>query len=190
MATSLTHIDDRGAARMVEVGPKPETAREATARASIIMRATTAAVIRDNAISKGDVLAVARIAGIMGAKRTSDIVPLCHPITITGVDITFAWESLAPKFGRDTASFGDDSSGESSLSNHRANATDSVALLVHATVRTVGRTGVEMEALTAVAASALTIYDMCKAIDRGMMVDGMFLVSKSGGRSGTHDAPR
>lgn len=177
---TLTHIDGRGDARMVDVGEKPETVREATARATIIMRAATAATIRDNAIPKGDVLAVARIAGIMGAKRTPDLVPLCHPIAITGADVTFAWDTHAPAIG----------SGEASPGNHEAHGADSVALHVHATVRTVGRTGVEMEALTAVAASALTIYDMCKAIDRGMIIDGMTLVRKSGGRSGTYEAPR
>ena len=178
--STLTHIDDRGDARMVDVGEKPETVREATARATIIMRAATAATIRDNAIPKGDVLAVARIAGIMGAKRTPDLVPLCHPIAITGADVTFAWDSAAPASEVDGAPSG----------NRDANSDDSVALHVHATVRTVGRTGVEMEALTAVAASALTIYDMCKAIDRGMVIDGMALVRKSGGRSGTYEAPR
>ena len=140
---TLTHIDGRGDARMVDVGEKPETVREATARATIIMRAATAATIRDNAIPKGDVLAVARIAGIMGAKRTPDLVPLCHPIAITGADVTFAWDSDAPAIG----------SGEASPGNHEAHGADSVALHVHATVRTVGRTGVEMEALTAVVAS-------------------------------------
>jgi cyclic pyranopterin phosphate synthase len=177
---SLTHIDDRGDARMVDVGPKPETAREATARATIIMRATTGETIRDNAIPKGDVLAVARIAGIMGAKRTPDLVPLCHPIAITGADITFSWDTAAPT----------NTPRDASPSNHDANSANSVALHVHATIRTVGRTGVEMEALTAVAASALTIYDMCKAIDRGMTIASMSLVRKSGGRSGTYEAPR
>ncbi len=167
----LTHLDDRGDARMVDVGTKPETLREATARATIRMRASTAATIRDHAIPKGDVLAVARIAGIMGAKRTPDLVPLCHPIAITGADVTFRWEEApVPGIGG-----GDEDAP--------------VALQVHATVRTVGRTGVEMEALVAVAASALTIYDMCKAIDRGMVVDGVSLVRKSGGRSGTYESP-
>ncbi len=177
---SLTHIDDRGDARMVDVGTKPETAREATARATITMRASTAATIRDNAIPKGDVLAVARIAGIMGAKRTPDLVPLCHPIAITGADITFTWDPATAV----------EPPAASIDGNHDANSAHPVSLHVYATVRTVGRTGVEMEALTAVAASALTIYDMCKAIDRGMTIDGMSLVRKSGGRSGTYEAPR
>jgi cyclic pyranopterin phosphate synthase len=175
----LTHIDDRGDARMVDVGAKPETLREATARATVVMRGATAAIIRDNAIPKGDVLATARIAGIMGAKRTSDLVPLCHPIAITGATITFSWDMDSPGHEANTTSHG----------NHHANSDSPVALHIYAKVRTVGRTGVEMEALTAVAASALTIYDMCKAIDRGMSIDGMSLVRKSGGRSGTYEAP-
>ena len=177
---ALTHLDDRGDARMVDVGPKPETLREATARATVKMRAVTAATIRDNAIPKGDVLAVARVAGIMGAKRTPDLVPLCHPIAITGAEIAFAWDS-------DAIGTAD---GDISASFDETGAADSVALHIYATVRTVGRTGVEMEALTAVTASALTIYDMCKAIDRGMTIDGVSLVRKSGGRSGTYEAPR
>lgn len=160
---------------MVDVGAKPETVREATARATVHMRASTAAAIRDQTVPKGDVLAVARIAGIMGAKRTPDLIPLCHPIAITGADVGFAWA---------------DESATAASTPDTAGSACTVALHVHATVRTIGRTGVEMEALTAVAAAALAVYDMCKALDRGMSVDALSLVRKSGGRSGTYEAPR
>ncbi|WP_298673017.1 cyclic pyranopterin monophosphate synthase MoaC [uncultured Sphingomonas sp.] len=150
--TRLTHLDEAGAARMVDVGDKQVTRREATATGRILMSAETAAAIRDGAVAKGDVLAVARVAGIMAAKRTSDLIPLCHPLPLTRVSLDL------------------------SLGNDHVEAT--------ATAATDGKTGVEMEALTAVSAALLTIYDMAKALDRGMRIEGIRLRAKSGGRSG------
>jgi cyclic pyranopterin phosphate synthase len=138
---------------MVDVGAKPETAREGIASGLVRMQTATAAAINDRGISKGDVLAVARLAGIQGAKRTADLIPLCHPLRLTGVELDFA-------VARD-------------------------AVAIRATVRAYDRSGVEMEALAAVAAAALTIYDMCKAIDRGMTIEYIRLDAKSGGKSGT-----
>jgi cyclic pyranopterin monophosphate synthase len=155
----LTHFDAAGRAAMVDVSAKPETVREATARARITMRPETLALIESGTAKKGDVLGVARLAGIMAAKRTADLIPLCHPLPIAAVTV-----DLAP----DTAS----SSVE-----------------ITATVRTTGRTGVEMEALTAASVAALTVYDMCKAVDRGMVVEGLRVVAKSGGASGEFRAP-
>lgn len=171
-STTLTHLTESGDAFMVDVGPKSETLREATARATIVMQASTAGLIQDGGLPKGDVLAVSRIAGLMGAKRTPDLIPLCHPIMITGADVLFEWD-LPETTAKDHAT-----------GNH----TTTARLHIHATVRTVGKTGVEMEALTAATVSALTIYDMCKAVDRGMTIDKVFLLRKSGGRSGTYDA--
>jgi cyclic pyranopterin monophosphate synthase len=151
----LTHFDATGASRMVDVGAKPETERVARASGRVRMAAATAALIRDKGMSKGDVLEVARLAGIMGAKRTGELIPLCHPLPVTAVAVDFAWEA-----------------GE--------------VLRIEATVRVVGRTGVEMEALTAVAVAALTVYDMCKAVDRSMTVETIRLEEKSGGKSGTY----
>ena len=148
----LTHIDDTGAARMVDIANKPVTTREATAEGNIYMSPEALAAIRDGTMKKGDVLAVARIAGIMAAKKTSDLIPLCHPIALSSVTVDFNLDV-------DTIS-------------------------ATATTRTSGATGVEMEALTAVSAALLTIYDMAKAIDRGMMISGIRLLAKSGGRSG------
>jgi cyclic pyranopterin phosphate synthase len=122
------------------------------------MRPETAALIQTGQAAKGDVLAAGRIAGIMGAKRTADLIPLCHPIPLTGVDVHFTWADAGDR------------------------------LLIEAAARTVGKTGVEMEALTAVTVAALTIYDMCKAVDRGMRIEGVRLVRKSGGKSGTYEA--
>src|SRR3954471_4164675 len=153
MATELTHFDEHGASRMVDTSAKPETLREAKASGLVRMAAATAALIRDRSLAKGDVLEVARLAGIMAAKRTGELIPLCHPLPITGAAVDFAWE-------------GDD------------------LLRVEATVRVVGRTGVEMEALTAVAVAALTVYDMCKAVDRTMSVESVRLEEKAGGRGG------
>ncbi len=149
---SLTHFDGEGRAVMVDVSDKPETARTATARARVVMRAETLAVIVGGTVKKGDVLGTARLAGIMAAKRTADLIPLCHPLPITAVTL-----SLEP---------GDD------------------AIEIAATVRTSGRTGVEMEALTAASVAALTVYDMCKAIDRGMRIEALRVVHKAGGKSG------
>jgi cyclic pyranopterin phosphate synthase len=151
--TGLTHFDAAGHAAMVDVGGKPETTREATARATIVMLPATLALIRSGTASKGDVLGVARIAGIMAAKRTSDLIPLCHPLPISAVTIDLAAE------------------GEDRVE-------------ITAIVRTTGRTGVEMEALTAASIAALTVYDMVKAVDRGMRIEGLRVVAKSGGKSG------
>jgi cyclic pyranopterin phosphate synthase len=149
----LTHFDASGHAAMVDVGGKEVTAREATARVRVAMRPETLRTILDGAAKKGDVFGVARLAGIMGAKRTADLIPLCHPLPISAVTVDLD-----------------------------ADGADGVAIA--ATVRTTGRTGVEMEALTAASVAALTVYDMCKAIDRGMRIDGLRVVAKSGGKSG------
>lgn len=138
---------------MVDVSGKADTAREATGEGFVAMEPSTLALIQQGGIPKGDVIAVARVAGIMAAKRTSELVPMCHPLPITGVTV-----DLAPA-GKDR-------------------------LRIVATVRTTGKTGVEMEALTAVSVAALTVYDMCKAVDRGMRVEGVRLLEKIGGKSG------
>jgi cyclic pyranopterin phosphate synthase len=148
----LTHIDDEGAARMVDVSGKAETAREATATGRITMSGEAAAAIRDGNVKKGDVLGAARIAGIMAAKRTSDLIPLCHPLPLTGVTLDLE--------------------------------ADDTGVTATATVRTTHTTGVEMEALTAVSVALLTVYDMAKALDRGMAIGEIRLLAKSGGRSG------
>ena len=149
----LTHFDEAGAARMLEVGGKPETLRTATASAVVRMAAATLALVTDRKLSKGDVLEVARLAGILAAKKTADLIPLCHPLPLTGVRVDFA---PAPPD----------------------------ALRITATATTFGRTGVEMEALTAVSLAALTVYDMAKAVDRGMTIEAVRLEAKSGGASG------
>ncbi len=150
----LTHLDEKGAARMVDVTEKSPTVREAVAAGEVWMQPQTLALIQSGGVPKGDVLAVARIAGIMAAKRTPDLIPLCHPLPITSVEVDFALDE------------------ERSVVNIRAR------------VRCTGVTGVEMEALTAVAAAALTVYDMCKAVDRGMRIQNIRLLRKSGGKSG------
>ena len=150
----LTHFDEHGASRMVDTSAKPETLRQARASGLVRMAPATAALIRDRAVGKGDVREVARLAGIMAAKRTGDLIPLCHPLPLTSASLDFTFES------------------------------DSL-LRIEATVRVFGRTGVEMEALTAVSVAALTVYDMCKAVDRGMTIERIRLEEKSGGRSGT-----
>jgi cyclic pyranopterin monophosphate synthase len=150
--TKLTHLDDAGAAHMVDVSGKAVTAREAVATGRIRMTAEALEAIRSGSIRKGDALAVARIAGIMAAKRTSDLIPLCHPLPITRAAVEFAFEA------------------------------DAVA--VTATVAIEGKTGVEMEALTAASVALLTLYDMGKAIDKVMVIEGVRLVSKTGGKSG------
>jgi cyclic pyranopterin monophosphate synthase len=155
----FTHFDDAGHARMVDISAKDETVREAIATGSIHMRPETLSLIREGRVAKGDVLAVAQVAGIMGAKRTPELIPMCHSLLLTNVEMAF---ELA-----------DSSDGE-----------DYSRILIKATVRTVGRTGAEMEALTAVSVAALTIYDMCKAVDREMSVHSIQLVRKSGGKSG------
>lgn len=153
--SELTHFDAEGRARMVEVGAKPETTRVAVASGRVTMRAETARRIAAGAIGKGDVLGIARIAGIQGMKRTAELIPLCHPLRITGVELALAVESEP-----------------------------SACVRIEATVRALDRTGVEMEALSAVSIAALTIYDMCKAIDRAMCITDLRLEAKSGGASG------
>ncbi|SEJ25050.1 cyclic pyranopterin monophosphate synthase subunit MoaC [Sphingomonas sp. OV641] len=150
--TRLTHLDEAGAARMVDVGGKNETAREAVAEGRIAMSAEAAQAIAQGAVAKGDVLAVARVAGIMAAKRTSELIPLCHPLPLSKVTIDLTVEA----------------EGVSAT----------------ATVATTGRTGVEMEALTAVSTALLTIYDMAKALDKRMTIGGVRLLAKRGGKSG------
>ena len=155
---ALSHLDAQGHARMVDVSDKDVTQREATARGRVVMEPSTLALIVEGRLPKGDVLATARIAGIMAAKRTHELIPLCHPLPISGVEV-----QLAPS-----------SSG--------------AAIEIEATVRVTSRTGVEMEALTAVSVAALTVYDMCKAVERGMSIEDVRLVAKSGGRSGDYRA--
>jgi cyclic pyranopterin phosphate synthase len=154
VAADLTHFDAEGRAVMVDVGAKPETARRARATGRIAMQPATLARIRAGAIGKGDVIGIARLAAIMAAKRTADLIPLCHPLPLTRVEAEFELDDT----------------------DHSVGCT--------VVAETVGRTGVEMEALTAVSVGLLTIYDMCKAIDRGMTISGIGLVEKSGGRSG------
>lgn len=151
---SLTHLDERGAARMVDVSEKAPTVREAVAAGEVWMQPQTLALIQSGGVPKGDVLAVARVAGIMAAKRTPDLIPLCHPLPITAVEVDFSFDEERSVVG------------------------------ITARVRCTGVTGVEMEALTAVAAAALTVYDMCKAVDRGMRIQNVRLLRKSGGKSG------
>lgn len=151
--SELTHFDGSGASRMVDVSEKPISPRQATASGVVRMRPETLARILDRGLAKGDVLEVARIAGIQAAKRTGELIPLCHPLGLDAVALT-----LTP--------------------------TDAQTLRIEATARVHGRTGVEMEALTAVAVAALTVYDMCKSVDRSMRIDDLALDSKSGGRSG------
>jgi len=153
----LTHFDD-GRAVMVDVGAKAVTARRAIARARIEMQPETFARIRDGGVAKGDVLAVARLAGVMGAKRTPDLIPLCHPLGLDAVTVDFRLDEAAS------------------------------AIDVAAECRVEGRTGVEMEAMTAASVAALTIYDMCKAMDRGMRIVDIRLTHKSGGKSGVYNA--
>lgn len=155
--TRLTHLDADGAAHMVDVSAKATTAREAVACGRITMREDAAAAIAAGLVKKGDVLAVARVAGIMAAKRTADLIPLCHPIALTAVSIDF------------------DLHGD--------------GVTVSATARTAGQTGVEMEALTATSAALLTIYDMAKALDKGMIIGDLRLLAKTGGKSGDWRAP-
>ncbi len=152
MSDDLTHFDESGNARMVDVGQKQETARVAVASARVEMRRETAELIRDGRVGKGDVLGVARLAGIQGLKRTAELIPLCHPLRITAVDLELLVEDEA--------------------------------VTIAATVKAFDRTGVEMEALTAVSIAALTVYDMCKAVDRGMRITSVQLEAKSGGKSG------
>ena len=153
-ASSLTHLDSRGQARMVDVGGKAVTTRRATATATLSMQAATLQLLEQGAASKGDVLAVARIAGIQAAKKCADLIPLCHPLPLNSVTIDFALDKPGNAVG------------------------------ITASCQVDGKTGVEMEALTAAAIAALTIYDMCKAVDRGMVIGAVKLLEKSGGASG------
>jgi cyclic pyranopterin phosphate synthase len=152
--SELSHFDEQGASRMVDTSAKAETLREARASGLVHMAPTTLKLIRDRGLAKGDVLEVARLAGILAAKRTGELIPLCHPLPITSAQVDFSFPA-------------DD------------------RLRIEATVKIFGRTGVEMEALTAVSVAALTVYDMCKAVDRVMTVERVRLEEKSGGRSGT-----
>jgi cyclic pyranopterin phosphate synthase len=156
--SDLTHFDDSGNAHMVDVGSKDVTERVATALATIVMQPTTLKLIRDKKAAKGDVLTVAQLAGIMAAKKTPDLIPLCHPLALSSVAVILTLDEAR-------------------------NAVD-----IEATCKLKGRTGVEMEALTAASVAALTVYDMCKAVDRGMVISEVKLLHKSGGKSGTWDA--
>jgi len=150
----LTHLDKQGRAKMVDVSKKLETMREAVAKGSVYMKRETLELIRDKQVPKGDVLCVSRIAGILAAKKTSELIPLCHPLNITSVDIDFDLDNK------------------------------NIKIEIQAHIRTTGKTGVEMEALVAVSAAALTIYDMCKAVDKEMIISEIMLMEKRGGRSG------
>jgi cyclic pyranopterin phosphate synthase len=154
---SLTHLDESGRARMVDVSDKPVSTREATAEATVLLGPVAAKAVLHGTVKKGDVLAVAQVAGVMGAKSTSALIPLCHPLPLSGVSLDFTWN-------------GDD-------------------LRIRATVRTTAQTGVEMEALTAVSVAALTVYDMVKAVEQAVRIEGIHLVHKSGGRRGEYHAP-
>lgn len=153
----LTHVNDQGRAKMVDVSAKEKTSRTAVARTTVTMNQQAYDAVTQQKVEKGDVLAVAQVAGIMAAKQTSQWIPMCHPLPLTGVDITFTWEEV----GR---------------------------LAIHATVKTKNETGVEMEALTAVSAAALTVYDMCKALDKSMTIASTYLVQKTGGKSGDYQS--
>lgn len=153
-AKELSHFNEEGRSRMIDVGDKEDTERIAIAEGEVVMRPETLRLIKEGKISKGDVLAVAQVAGIMAAKQTSQIIPMCHPLMLTSVDLNFKINEAAHK------------------------------IIIKSKVKTVGRTGVEMEALTAVAIAGLTIYDMCKAVDRGMTIKAIRLIEKAGGKSG------
>ena len=157
MGDRLTHFDEQGRATMVDVSAKAETSRTAIARGRITMRPETLALIQQGGIGKGDVLGIARVAGIMAAKRTAELIPLCHPLPLSKVAV-----DLVPA--------------------------PPGAVEIEALVKLTGQTGVEMEALTAVTVAALTVYDMCKAVDRGMQIEAVRLVHKSGGKSGVYEA--
>ena len=158
---NLTHFNESGRARMVDVTDKSPTERVAVAEGKVFVLPETLEKILAGRITKGDVLAVAQVAGVMGAKRTPDLIPMCHPLLLTGVDVDFQEDSQPNSDGR-------------------------CVITIVATVKTTGNTGVEMEAMTAVSVAALTIYDMCKAVDKGMEFGEIALVSKSGGKSGTY----
>jgi cyclic pyranopterin monophosphate synthase len=150
----LSHIDDAGRARMVDVTAKDETLRVAVARGRVVMQPETLRLLLRGEIAKGNVLTTAQVAGVMAAKKTSELIPMCHPLLLTGIDVDLEPDEAAS------------------------------AVEITATVRTTGKTGVEMEALTAVSVAGLTVYDMCKAVDKGMQVEAVRLISKTGGKSG------
>lgn len=154
MPDKLTHLDEGGRARMVDVGHKPDTERTAVARGEVHMKKKTLELIRAGRVKKGDVLTVAQIAGISASKRTSDLIPLCHPLPLTKVDVDLALDDSLP------------------------------GVVISATAKTIGKTGVEMEALTAVSVAALTVYDMAKAVEKTMRIQNIRLVEKHGGQSG------
>lgn len=158
MEDHLTHLDETGKARMVDVGAKPESERVAVAEGAVYMQPETLRLIQEGALKKGDVLAVARIAGVMAAKRTAELIPLCHPIALTQIDLDLSIDAEAN------------------------------AVRIQATARTIGKTGVEMEALTGVSVAALTIYDMAKAVDRAMRLSDIRLLAKRGGQHGDYQA--
>ncbi len=155
MNEKLSHLDVKGKPRMVDISAKSDTVREAVAVGLVKMKAATMKLLREGTVAKGDVLSVAQLAGIMAAKKTSNLIPLCHPILLADINVEF---ELLPREN---------------------------AVVITASVKSTGKTGVEMEAMTAVAVSALTIYDMCKAVDRGMRIENIRLLRKSGGKSGT-----
>ncbi|MEJ1993135.1 MAG: cyclic pyranopterin monophosphate synthase MoaC [Maritimibacter sp.] len=159
MSDELTHFDEAGQAHMVDVSAKPVTSREAVAEALVIMQPATLDLVKAGSAKKGDVLGVARLAGIMGAKKTSELIPLCHPLPITRVAVELEPDDTLP------------------------------GVRIRATVKTSGQTGVEMEALTAASTAALTVYDMLKAAEKAMRIEGIRLLSKTGGKSGTYEAP-
>lgn len=152
----FTHFNQQGRAQMVDISEKQESERTAEARSSIIVNEEIHRKITENKMKKGDVLAVAQVAGIMAAKKTSDWIPMCHPLQLKGVDISFEWKTEEDRY----------------------------ELLINVKVKTKGSTGVEMEALTAASATALTVYDMCKAVDKGMVIGETFLLEKTGGKNG------
>ncbi len=154
MSTPLSHLDEAGHARMVDVGGKPDSERVATAKGQVVMRLETLALIQAGGIKKGDVFTVAQLAGVMAAKRTAELIPLCHPLTLTHIAVELEADASLP------------------------------GVRITASVQTVGKTGVEMEALTAVSVAALTIYDMAKAAEKTMRIENIRLVEKHGGRSG------
>lgn len=154
--SNFTHFNEQGRARMVDISSKQDTERTAIARSSVRVNEEIYEKVSKQEIAKGDVLAVAQVAGIMAAKKTSDWIPMCHPLQLKGVNINFEWKIESKQY----------------------------ELLIEASVKTKGSTGVEMEALTAASATALTIYDMCKAIDKGMIIGPTYLVEKTGGKSG------
>ena len=158
MSEKLTHLDEQGAARMVDVGAKPDSERTAVAAGTVFMQPETLRLIEQGALKKGDVLTVAKIAGIMAAKRTAELIPLCHPIPLTKIDVDLTLD------------------------------VDASAVRITGTARTIGKTGVEMEALTAVSVAALTIYDMAKAVDRSMRLSEIRLLEKHGGQHGDYVA--